>query len=736
MSEPTHFDQYGSSVADTLFPSFLQHPVLIYTEPWSSTTATPIVLTTNLLSLYITNAPAAIKNKLKNLYYFRAKIRIKIVVQGQAQCFGQAVMSFFPYPLADITTSECNFSARSITLGNPVNSKLVPHIILDPSKTETYEIDLPVCAPTGYYSFGVGTGSYGVVQHVFNPVDTGTAVPGVCHVCVYMSFVDIEMDGLTHTAMTSNPFIAEKGKLSGMALGMANISSHVGNVFPVVAPWTTLFSKVAGGVGVVLAQLGYNKPPTTSTEVLELTRTCNLYSQTNGKNSAVVLANSQTTSEGISPGFGGGTLDDMDLASLIARPGLVQRGTTISPSLASGAYVPSSSFFVSPYRCLGDATEFYPTPLAGVARVFTGWRGDIDLTYEFVASVFHRATVLIAWDPNDTGAPTMEEAMATLQNVTVNISGNTTVKITIPYKQPIPLIRSEPFRPSPVGSTRHNGVVRMWVMNPVVSNGGTSGISFNVYYSSSNMKFFAPDPLGLKYFDVLMAGPQFVSDLCDVSMCATMFVSDPTSHSFGKSNDMEMCGLSCMPDVCSSVKDVTSRATQYVEVDVETLTGLAAFTMFNIPALHTASNLTRQSFFSYFGSAYLGFRGSVAWTFHPHSTKVHNSPYFRIGHSLTTPFTSVYTASSSLIPLGEIATAYAWTQPNCGVTSRGDVIAPRMSAWKYTPLNVFYDYYRDNILMEITQVDDNLLGFDVAVASGDDATFCWFLGFPTMYTTS
>lgn len=722
---PEHVPGFPTGI-ESRFKNFLDHPVLIQHVDWTGATLESI--SNDLLGLYLAGAPTQLLVKLRNLFFFRATIRIKIVVQGAPQAMGQMVFAFTPYQLVPAVDQEATIAVRVVT-ANYTNAKVVPHLIVDPSQTKTYELDLPVCTPNGLYCFNsdYSYGSYSMSRLVFNPLDTGTAVMPTVKICVYMSLVDPVFDGLTTVQMTSNEFVAEKSRpLSAIATALANVSSSVGQNFPILSPFTTLFSKVSTGAGSVLAALGFSRPPELDLMTVNLTRTCDAYSQVDGRSSTIVLAKSQTVSQGISPAYGEGELRDMDIAHICNIPGLIILNNTIAPAAASGALL--KSIIVSPLmsRSTGATVTYEPTPLAGVAITHTGWRGDLVYTFEFVASVFHRATVLIAYDPYpNVAAPTLAVALSTLENVTINISGNTCCSIRVPYKQPKPLSRlANKFFADGEGVLRDNGTLFMYLINPVISNGSTAGVDYNVYLHSDNIKFFAPTAHAIHELEVQMTSNEFVVV--------------PTQYTFGSTTDMAHAGYLCFPDVSSSVKEITRKHTFYATDAPSTPAAETHILGFNVPNVRRSSTDTvRMTLVSWYAVAYLGLRGSLSWSFSP--TYVPGSSVqmadqtlvVKLAHHVHGESTERLNALAGSVTGFTYAEAYAWTQPNLQVTSRADGVFPFYVPWRFVPCRNIYLKWWDNVQCEIqAEKTSSLVSTEVAIASGDDTTFCWFLGFP------
>lgn len=717
---------HGLVVAKEVYTEYLDHPVLVWHNPWTSA-STSLNITTNLINLYDTQLPVAMANRLSCLFFFKATIRIKVVVQGQAQSYGQGVLTFTPWLLAPTSAREIT-SVEPLNFRTLVNAKIAPHLVIDPSKTATYEIDLPVCTPNGVYCFDpkFSYGSYAVDFNIFNPVSSGTAVAGSCNICMYMSLVDAQFDGLTATTMTSSVATSEV-KLSNIADGLTSISNYTGTVFPVLGPFTTLFSTVSSATRDVLKFLGFGRPPTQVNQAYVLNRTCDAYSQQDGATTAIVLANSTTTGEAISPGYMNGSLDDMLISKIISQPGLILHNFAISSATAAGAKL--TEFPVSPMTCIKPTTTtFLVTPIAGVALAHSGWRGDLTYTFEFVASVFHRATVVIAWDPYAVsgGGPQLNTAMTALENVTVNISGNTVVEVTVPYKQTDLVLRASKLRDlSSDLAQPDNGEIYVYLVNPVLSNGSTDPIYLNVYISSKNSKFLAPTGMHITEYTTQM----------------TSMIASSTDVRFGTASDGH-AGPGFMPDSPTSVKEIMRRHCEYYIEDAAGVTTeryQINFQNVPYPACGRAvapliAKQCRNTLVGWFSQAYLGFRGSLSWSFlnwNPTSTA---PSWTEITHHTVKSRGAI--VGRTVYDETHQEDSYAYTQPNLFVSSRGDVIAPRFTGWYFTPTRYKLLGYKDSVTVSVfnaTSVPTSKDYNDVILAAGDDFVLGWFLGFPLVY---
>lgn len=728
------------------FKDFANHPVLIYHGTWTSATTT-ITAFNDLMNTYLTTISGTpMGNKLANFSYVRAKIRIKVVVQGMPFAAGQIVVAFTPMPgMKNVAT---------LTQVAPVsdmktNSKIVPHLVIDPSKSQSYEIDLPVSTPVNYY--GVNSllfGSYDMTLWPFNILTSGTAVAASVGICIYMSLVDPQFEGLT---MLSNDFVEEKrqgGTLSTFFKGVGKYSPALSVVMPSMGAGIGLFSQVSSTIGDVLSFLGFSKPPVTENTHFVFNRYVDNYSQFDGKSTAIVLGGSQSTSVALDPSMGNGTMDDMILLNLTNRPGLVSQGVVSSAS-AEGALI--YTLPISPTVAFQGIVYTNVTPLCGVAAPFSWWTGDIDVTIEFVASVFHRATVLIAWDPIRAAAgPTLPNALQVLQNTSVYISGNTSVKITIPWKQVVPWAAV-----NAIGSNTSlalfpnsvcNGEIYIFVINPVTSNGSTDGINFNVYFSSSNIRFALPDPSNL-------SGNIYGQQAAPASLLSGEFCP-VVDIAFGRKSDLSRAELKSFGESYNSVKQLTSKlSTVYTSVGTLNSGVTGNYLHVSIPNLpHPVQTLDSSSWtmnlFGWFSAAYLGYRGGVRTTIHAWQNDLFNTQvlgnHYWARHLISDVPTTQPSAPVFITDYpATMALDYAFTAGAINLSPTLDVVVPMTVPLDFVCVRNTLTTYVDNFdaaikinyipLVADTNIYHPALFF--MNASADDGQFCWFIGFPALSST-
>lgn len=716
----------------------------------TSATVASVVVTPNILASFLTAiAGTPLGNKLDKFSYSTSKLKVKIVVQGAPYAAGQIVASFEPCVGLSPDFTYADGPGNS----TKVSCKIVPHLIIDPSKTETYEIVLPVCTPYGVWDMNAGgSGSYKMNFVFFNPIFSGTAVAPSVAICTYIGFEKEEFQGLT---LLSGAFEEEKkpgGFLSNAAKSVSKYANLLAVPFPALSPEITLFSKVAGTAGDFLAYLGFSKPPQLDAHAIVNTRLADNYSQFDGTSTAIVLAGSQANSVGISSKHGGGNDDELLISHLAAMRALV-RQFSVAPAAANGALIGIVRLHPTSLGLFAGGAEKCVTPLGGVAAPFAYWMGDLEVTIEVVASVFHRCTILAAWDPRsraDDLAPSISDAMQVLHNTVITVAGNTSVTVHVPWAQArlwadvCGFVDPQTNANVPVRCT--NGSMYFYVVNPLTSNGSTDSIAINVYLSSKNIKFAAPSVERLPPSIIWMDGVP-----PSVTLLSAEFVED-VPVSFGPRTDLDQALLRSFGEEYVSIKQLTSKLTSQSQIrQLQNFSNpyfkwdsrVAPFIkggsneFASTPAVACTSYMT---YMGWFASAYVGYRGSIRHSFHIHSTllltglacidpsKRHTFAYTSV---VTTPYAGGAGGTNFLVPT-DAGRGYAFTEGNREVSPNIDFVTPTMITGDFIPrgdISHARQYASVAVGMSDSPINAGVV-IEHYAGTGDDANFVWFVGFP------
>lgn len=732
-----------SNVGTDLYVPYAQHSVKIHHDVLTAASVSA-VLFKDLFLEFMTDANLTLlSGKLKNFTFTQSNLKIRIVVQGQPFAAGQVIYAFTPRVFApELITPTYTTSALSVP-----NSKIVPHITIDPSKNATYEISLPPPTTTGYYDMSTAAtvhGSYSCTRIVFNSLISGTATVPTVGICIYASLENPNFGGMTYLGDFQKE---ETAPLSAIAHNFSKFVGKVGTVFPPLKAITTVVSSVGGAVGDVLHFFGFSKPQLIEVNLMPLTRTTDNHTQFNGPSTSYSLSGDCKNSVSISEKLIGSNNNELSLEYLCSIPCLIAQ-LSITTALAAGAAIPSPIPVAPTFSFRDIALTSCPTPLGGVAACFDSWCGDITYRIEIVASVFHRCTILVAYEPTVNTAPTFDVAVALLKNTTIVISGNTCTDITVPWSSSS-VWKSMPIISSVAASytvANSNGFLHFFVVNALTSNGSTNPIPINVYAYSKNIKFNIPDTSDISLYNVR-------AELLGYYQEESNPLVETCHVSFGPKTDLTYLDHFAMGESYTSIKHLTSKLHSSMIGNLAVPPSSLSFLRYriaNIPLTKFDTTIygavpQYQNFTAWFAGAFVGYRGSMKYNMHfilldtsgyAVSTQVKERDDVVIIHDHERLLANSYQILSAA--LNSDQRAYAYHFVNLAVSSAVEFSANQLHHYRFAPTRLVFTNYSDNTTVVYTT--DSSAGSYTAVthentATGDDGVFHWFVGFPIIIST-
>jgi hypothetical protein len=619
------------------YRSFASHPLEVNFQAWT-TVSTFGNISNDIFALFLSTASGTpLGNKLSNLRFYTGKIKITVVVQGSPYAQGKMVYSFEPYNL-----NISNTAGTHIQPPQKVRSLYLPNIVIDPSKNASYQLDLPPCNAWGLYNvLGTNYGSWAWNFIAFNPLGSGTATEPVIGITTYFSIEDEHLSTLTYSSLNTK----EEGKYSSFFARVAGISSYVANITPPrISAGLTLFSAASGVISKFLAHFGYGKHVIQEVNYVRSFNTANNLTCVDGKVDSSILSTRMVNGLSISPNDCPLlSQDDQMISSLCMKPGLVHQHylLTTSPAATQLFHIPVSPSLVFTLDSPAIASNYELTTLAYCALPFRYWRGDIDVTIEAVCSVFHRATILVAYLPNNADfIVTYANAVQTVKTWSIQISGNSETKITIPWSQP------EQYEAvSNVSNTTDsnaNGNLSFYLVNPVTTNGSTDPIYLNIFYSSAEMFFGHPDCRKTNRYTLNLSAALAPINSVSPQTCSEVD-SSFYSRFFGEHNPTSTKELANRSEFVYQLQDITRVPPNRVgfEAPADGFVNPS-----QIPATNDKVGYNYGTF-SFLSSAYHGRRGSINYTWYPGIDLLQNNIHFsalfmyRIGFGMFNTFTDV-----------------------------------------------------------------------------------------------
>lgn len=493
---PTPADFSKVLVVDE-YDDYVSHPVLYKVTDWvvtdTGTTVDSLDLIQDLMNESILSGRFLAK-KLTNFMYVKGHLRVTVVVQGSSVAMGKMAIGFEPNPCwADDGTATADIPLPG--LGRIMQ---IPHLEIDPAETKTYQIDLPPVNRFGVYSLAFsGTrrnlGSWKMVTCVMAALGSGTAIVPSVGISVYLSLVSPKVSSATSGPQFTwtSGLVKEHtvdGKVSTFFDQGAQMAKSIsGYVPPQIKQPLTVFSKVSESTAAILRWLGYSKPVAQTTystiganhNLTYVDDDTQTYKLTTRANQSVGIDDSYI------PGF---NAEDMVITALAERPAIVARNS-ITLAMSTGALV--REIKISPMVASGGPSTFELTPAGFVTLPHYNWRADAVIDIEFVASIFHRATVVVLYEPDADAVMTTpyQQYVGALQHWTFHIAGHSKHRIEIPWKQ----IEAFKWNNGPMvaangGYDACNGKIVMFVQNPVTTNGSTDPVLVLFHTSFKNLR--------------------------------------------------------------------------------------------------------------------------------------------------------------------------------------------------------------------------------------------------------
>lgn len=488
----------------TDLPSFLCRPIRIANVSWK--VGDFLRETYDPWSLLIQDP--AIKNKLANYAYLRAKLRVRATINGNGFYYGKAILSYEPLGLALRDPSRAPGNAPTI---DNMRYSQRPHVVLDPCESRGGDLELPY---VNYYTYSAIQDVSTRNEHVqalgrltlssFNNLAHANASTSPVNITIFAWFEDAQVVAPTQAVATTarassrtakqqisagliehnepidkpRPLFSDaggdeygEGVISRPASAVARAAGALKSV-PYIGNYATATEKGANMVGNIAKLFGYNRPN-------NITPTNSFRPQFFGNlaNTSITDACQKLTLDpkqelSIDPGIAGyGGDDDMTIQRIASTESYFTRAAW-SKEMASDTVIFQTA--VSPsvisWRA-GDAkNEVHTTPIFHASAPFQYWRGSITYRFSVACSNFHRGRLRIVYDPVHNLTPLVPPDFSTTYQRVVDISETKDFEITIPWNQSVAFREVDAY-------TSHNPILKYTPTPDSLANFAFGGIN-------------------------------------------------------------------------------------------------------------------------------------------------------------------------------------------------------------------------------------------------------------------
>lgn len=532
-----HVDDPTRGIQDTddaTLDNFFSRPLKISTQEWG--TGTTLGYDFDPWELYFGN-PRVI-NRMTNYNLMRAKLRLKIVINGNGFQYGRAMVGYLPMDSYDKMSIFASLIPHDL-----VQLSQCPHVFIDPTTSTGGELCLPYF--NHFNNSSIPFGNYRNLGRIYvrtiNALKHANGAGDKCTVSIFAWAEDVQLNVLTSVdapTLTPQSGMESKGKKNtmskstqggkkssyarqdggaatagkeideanstGMVSGPATSIVKAANalsVIPQIAPFAMATSKVVGAVGNAAKALGYSRPPITKNPEPYRPTPASQLATTNTPDTAIKLTVDEKQELTIDPGIAGlGPEDPMSIQNIASRESYLTKfnwdmGTAPETLLWNARVDP-----VQWVRSGGSAYHFPATAMA--ALPFEYWTGTLKFRFQIVCSAFHKGRLKFVYDPlfldsNEYNTNYIEIVdIADTQDFTVEIGNGqatTLLQHALPGEDPVSDQHNVlPLTYKPYG----NGVIGVYIVNELTTPNSDvdNDIQVNVYISAGDdFEVFVPD---------------------------------------------------------------------------------------------------------------------------------------------------------------------------------------------------------------------------------------------------
>lgn len=494
---------------DATLDNFFSRPLKIHEAEWG--TGTALYFNIDPWSLYFENA--RVINRLTNYKLLKAKLHVKLVINGNGFQYGRAIASYLPYPITDNLSTS-----RALIPQDLVQESQRPHVYLDPTTSSGGEMILPMFWYANYLN--ITDNDWGEMGRLtvrsINDLKHANGASDQVTISVFAWAEDVSFSVLTSNEPgTLSPQMGEideanrSGVISKPASAVAKCAGALKSV-PSIAPFALATEMAATTIGDVAKLFGYSRPPVTKAPEPFVPRPFGQLAVTNVPDNCTKLTVDEKQELSIDPRIAGlkGGPDPLNIRDIANRESYLTTfswniGTAPETLLWNGRIDPAIWAEVA-----GPPRELHFPACAMACLPFKYWTGSMKFRFQIVCSSFHKGRLKVVYDPDflktneyntnylhivdiaDTKDFTIEigngQAQTLLDHHIPGVDGVTQMYSTTPY----------------TAKEAGNGVIGLYVVNELTTPNSavTNDIEVNVFVSmGDDFEVFMPTDQFQKY---------------------------------------------------------------------------------------------------------------------------------------------------------------------------------------------------------------------------------------------
>jgi len=609
------------AVPSTLQPStFFERPIKIATlnvplngshkyflKPWDALSLDP-----------------SVRAKFRNYSLFAADVELTIEVSASMFHYGRVLAGWVPKvtsnaSIAGVKTMnnhDLYLSTLSQTRGarvldireNKPIKFVLPYINYKPYlRLYVPDSDTPLGSATSIPDFATMGEFWIFVLNQFKA--SNSTAPTEVTIYVYARFVNERLAGPTASQtiiVTESATEMKSGPVEKMSSALASAMNVLSTV-PHFRPWTQPSAAVLRGLSSVASVFGWSVPRIDNTiDVPHLVH--NQPYQNNavtiGRSTAQKLTFDPQQCTNVDPRIVAVEEDELSINFITSIQSYAGKftwspdDTSMATVLWDKAVTPMFVNVVS----VGSGTITHPTALTFAALPFEFWHGEIEFTFDVVASNLHRGKLLFQFEPNIGQKDIIEASIALNKqhSVVMDLQETQRISICVPWMQPRQWLRV-PERGNTIASVHANGFLLVTPFTELQSPDSTP-VEVNVFVRSKDICFNQ------------FTGEQFPTSKV-IPESGTEFPEDMKCFRLGENVLAKNCDVRlCFGEQPVSFRSFLKRYANYVTESVSYVSGnFYKCSMEIYPAADPAigSTTVDTDLLSYLRFAYLGMIGSV-----------------------------------------------------------------------------------------------------------------------------
>jgi hypothetical protein len=537
--------------SDNRLAQFFARPVRVGSYNWLE--GTNVDISFDPWQLYFSN-PAVIK-KLNNYHMMKARLHIRVLINGTPFHYSRAVVSYTPLPQTNqqrLVTS----STRQMELVQKCN---LMHNFLDPTTSNSVEMEFPFFYPYEYirveemvlpvesisYLGTVNIMSFNVLKMVSSTASTDLSIS----VFAWATDVELTIPTTTLISESGNGFAMSNppgsmpggeskpnGLISQFSTSVSQVASALTSV-PLVGQYANAVGTVSNAVTSVAKAFGWSRPAIETDPMMMRNQFLSSVSTVIGSETIEKLTWDPKQAISVDPG----TVecdphDELTIAMISKRESFMGQ---INWSSASAEDVKLETIAVNPMVASAEnvtgGVRYALSNIAFASAPFEYWSGSIVYRFQVVASAYHGGRLRISYEPY--GADEAADNFNTTYSQVIDLTGSRDVSFVVPWASHKPYLKVGTLFSqmgvvtSPWEVETCNGVLHVTVLNELISPDTTMGVTINVFVSAGDdFELTVPSRAGNPHY--WPAYPLSESgEICRDSNLTIMMFGDPPDTS-------------------------------------------------------------------------------------------------------------------------------------------------------------------------------------------------------------